>query len=99
MPLVGIDPARAGANEDVDLRRMAAHALPVTARINVWRYLDAKERAIACHASQIPAGGRPSMRLASRLGRLLQSVETFHRALPAVSTSERIERDLFEGVT
>ena len=99
MPLVGIDPTRFGTNRDIDLRRVAAQDVPVTARINVRRYLDAKQRAIVCHASQLTEGRDPSMFLDSRIGRLLQSIETFHRAFPAVSTSERIERDLFQGLT
>ena len=99
MPLMGIDPTRFGTNRDIDLRRMAVQTVPVTARINVRRFLDAKQQAIACHASQLTGGRDQSTRLDSRIGRLLQSVETFHRAFPAVSASERIERDLFQGLT
>jgi LmbE family N-acetylglucosaminyl deacetylase len=99
MPLIGIDPGRFGTNGDIDLRRVAAQDVPVTTRIDVRRYLDSKQRAIACHASQISGGRDRSMRLNSRIGRLLQSVETFHRAFPVASTSERVERDLFQGLT
>jgi len=99
MPIIGIDPARFGKNHDIDLRQIAAQAVPVTARINVRRYLDTKQQASACHASQLSGGGGQSTRLNSRIGRLLQSTETFHRTFPSVSKSERIERDLFQGLT
>jgi LmbE family N-acetylglucosaminyl deacetylase len=98
MPLIGIDPTRVGANRDINLNRMAAQYVPVTARINVRRYVDAKQRAVACHASQLADGGS-SMRLAGRVGRLLQWTEAFYRAFPPVSTRERVERDLFQGLT
>src|SRR6185436_7844599 len=97
MPLFGRDPRRFGRNKDIDIASLAEVSFPVHAVINVQgERLAAKERASACHKSQI-ASGPPARGLLSLFLRSSQNREAFMRAYPPVVGSVR-EKDLFEGV-
>jgi LmbE family N-acetylglucosaminyl deacetylase len=95
MPLFGFDPKAVGKNKDIDLRAALDHALPITTKIDVGPYYDAKRQAAACHRSQLSGPGPFWERLPQWLVRRAQSTETFHRASPPFQRGERIERDLF----
>lgn len=97
MPLFGRDPRRHGQNQDVDLKAIASWDVPLTARIQVGAYLAAKDRAIACHASQQPLTQSKNA-LVCALLRRMQSVESFSRLYPPVAPGEALERDLFGGI-
>jgi LmbE family N-acetylglucosaminyl deacetylase len=98
MRLIGKDPRRMGRNQDVDLTEIAKNQFPIHARVNYRRAAKIKERATACHASQLDWGpsGQGLAGLLWRLDRL-GPTETFMRAHPAAADG-RIERDLFQGV-
>ncbi len=80
LPLFGQDPHRYGRNQDIDLADLAAVDFPIHARISYRDVIDAKERAAACHKSQI--GGGPNG-LIGRVLRRFNGPETFMRAIPA----------------
>jgi LmbE family N-acetylglucosaminyl deacetylase len=98
MPLFGFDPRTVGKNKDIDLRAALDHALPITTKIDVSPYYDAKQQAAACHQSQLSGPGPFWERLPKWLVRRTQSIETFHRASPPFHRGERIERDLFANI-
>ncbi|RMF28904.1 MAG: GlcNAc-PI de-N-acetylase [Chloroflexi bacterium] len=97
MPLFGMDPTALGRNRDINLKAALERALPVTTRVDVRDYLEVKQRAAACHQSQI-VGGPGTRNFYGRLPRWLvrrwRSTETFHRAYPPYA-NRRVERDLF----
>ncbi len=97
MPLLGVNPEAIGKNKDVNLRAALEHELPVTTRIDIGDYYEIKQRAGACHSSQLSGPGSFWGRLPRWLVRRLQSGETFHRAAPPFRQGERAERDLFAG--
>ncbi|MFQ6100848.1 MAG: PIG-L family deacetylase [Anaerolineae bacterium] len=99
MPLFGVNPAALGKNQDINLRAVLAHELPVTTRIDISAYYEVKQRAGACHSSQLSGPGSFWGRLPRWLVRRWRSMETFHRATPPFRQGERRERDLFVGVT
>jgi LmbE family N-acetylglucosaminyl deacetylase len=94
LPLFGQDPRHWGRNKDIDLVDIAESEFPVHARIDIRSVADRKERASACHASQLmprPTGiGRWLFRFSER-------EEVYMRAVPPASPQLK-ERDLFEGV-
>lgn len=91
--LFGQDPRRFGRNHDIDLVRIASWEVPVTTRVDVRRYVAVKQRASACHASQLPLG-RQSL-ITRLLFRRVQSAEYFARAYPPVAPGEPTETGLF----
>ncbi len=95
LPWFGIDPQRFGRNQDIDLVQISQPDYPVHARINYRPVAAAKQQASACHASQ---EGPPSGGLLGLIFRLGSQYDTFMRAYPP-TPPERIERDLFEGIT
>lgn len=95
MPLVGRDPRRHGQNQDVDLVRIASWNVPTTARIKVGDYLEIKDRAIACHASQRPLA-ETKHGLLRGLIRQIESSECFSRVYPPVVRGEAVESSLLE---
>ena len=95
MPLFGLDPRAVGKNKDIDLRAALDHALPITTKIDVGPYYEAKQKAAACHRSQLSGPGPFWERLPRWLVRRAQSVEMFHRAIPPFQRSERVERGFF----
>jgi LmbE family N-acetylglucosaminyl deacetylase len=98
MPLFGLDPKAVGKNKDIDLRAALDHALPITTKINVGPYYNAKRQAATCHRSQLSGPGPFWDRLPQWLVRRAQSTETFHRASPPFHRGEQVERDFFTNV-
>ncbi|MGH2523934.1 MAG: PIG-L deacetylase family protein [Anaerolineales bacterium] len=99
LPLFGQDPRRYGRNKDIDLVSLAEVDFPVHARVRVrGDAVVMRQRASACHKSQL-SSGPPASGLLGWLNRQLGNDETYMRAYPPVSAGERVlERDLFEGV-
>lgn len=94
MTLLGRDPSAFGRNKDIDLRRIAEVTQPITTRINIRPYFEARVKASSCHHSQ--GGGRgigPWW-----LQRWLFSNDSFTRAFPPIDggNNSRVETDLFE---
>jgi len=97
MPLFGRDPRHFGRNKDIDIASLAEVDFPVHAVINVkGEPLLAKERASACHKSQL-GSGPPARGLVALFFRSSQNRERFMRAYPRVVGRVR-EEDLFAGV-
>lgn len=94
MPLFGRDPRRHGQNQDVDLVEIASWDVRLTTRVDVSRYLDYRDQAMACHASQCPLTESRNGLFRAVLRRF-QSVETFSRVYPVISQHESVETDLF----
>lgn len=99
MRLLGRDPSRWGRNQDIDLEEIAQNRFPIHAKVNYRPVAEAKEKATACHASQLDMGrsGNSILSLAFRLSRA-GTTETFMRAYPPAN-SGRPERDLFLGIS
>jgi LmbE family N-acetylglucosaminyl deacetylase len=95
MPLFGVNPEAVGKNRDINLRAVLEHSLPVTTRIDIRATYDVKQRAAACHSTQLSGPVTIWGRLPQWLVRRWQSVETFHRAWPPFGPNERLEQDLF----
>jgi LmbE family N-acetylglucosaminyl deacetylase len=95
MPLFGLDPRAVGKNKDIDLRAALDHGLPITTKIDVGPYYEAKQQAAACHQSQLSGPGPFWERMPRWLVRRAQSIETFHRAMPPFRQGERVERGFF----
>jgi hypothetical protein len=71
---------------------------PATTKIHTARYIDLSWKAMSCYKSQIQLS--PRVRLFRKLlGRMLQGTTSLSRVYPAWQPDERIERDLFAGVT
>jgi len=94
LKLIGRDPRHLGKNGDIDLASLAEVDFPIHARISIRDVLEQKERAAACHSSQLANMGGT---LARVFQRLFANAETFMRAVP-VEPPAQIERDLFEGI-
>ncbi len=94
LKLLGRDPRHFGKNGDIDLESLVEFDFPVHARISIGDALEQKERAAACHSSQLSSMGGA---LARVFQKLFANEETFMRAVPAQPPA-RIERDLFEGI-
>jgi LmbE family N-acetylglucosaminyl deacetylase len=96
LPLFGQDPAAMGRNKDINLKQMVdQEPLAVTTRINISPYLDASEQAALCHVSQVSGGYSQFPRF---LRRWLLRFDRYARIVPPF-WGERMERDLFAGVT
>ena len=94
LPLFGKNPRKFGRNEDIDLLEISRVDFPIHARIDFRRVADLKEKASACHKSQM---GPSSGGLFGVIMRLFSGPETFTRAHPPAPDRLR-ERDLFDGV-
>ncbi len=99
MPLFGVDPGALGKNKDINLRAILEHETPITTRVNIADYYDVKQQAGVCHSSQLSGPGSVWGRMPRWLVRRWQSGETFHRVAPPFRRGERVERDLFAGIT
>ena len=95
MPLMGKDPIAFGANRDINLVEIAGFDVPVTTRVDVSRYLQTKQQASACHASQGGGGGMMKM-VPKPLRQRLMGNEPFARVYPAPGPG--VESDLFAGI-
>lgn len=94
MPLLGQNPRQFGRNKDIDLLSLAEVEFPVHASIRLGTAeLEMKDRATACHASQLNGG--PNAGWGRRLARaFIPQREDFMRAHPPVTGTVR-ESDLF----
>lgn len=88
MPLFGQNPRQFGRNKDIDLLSLTEVDFPVHASIHLGQAeLDMKDRATACHASQLgggPDGGGWARRVVRRV---IPQREDFMRAYPPVTGS------------
>jgi len=96
LPLVGMDPRRFGQNKDIDLIELVKDEYPIHARVDIRSVNKIKERASACHASQLNSGDR-RMGILELFLRLLSRNETYMRAFPPAPANLR-EKDLFEDI-
>ena len=93
MRLRGVDPSRAGRNQDIDFTKVGVAPEIITTSINYGKYWEIKREASAKHGSQ--GGGTSFMRLFPTwfLKRFF-AVETYIRAYPILPEGHR-EKDLF----
>jgi LmbE family N-acetylglucosaminyl deacetylase len=96
LPLFGIDPRHFGKNQDIDLLELVKVEYPIHARINIRSVQEIKERASACHASQLDHGFR-RQGIAGWIFKLVSRNETFTRAYPP-DPPKPLERDLFKDI-
>lgn len=97
MRLIGRDPSKFGRNQDIDLAEIASWEVPITTRVDVSPWYEAKMAAATCHHSQ--GGGSGMWRpIPAPVRRRLLGTETFFRAYPEVPPGARAETDLFAGV-
>jgi LmbE family N-acetylglucosaminyl deacetylase len=96
LPLFGVDPTKFGHNNDINLLELIENIYPIHTRINIRSVSKIKDRASACHASQLNGGLRRRGILAV-LFHLLARHETYMRAFPPAPPDLR-EKDLFENV-
>ena len=97
MPLFGQDPRRFGRNKDIDIASLAEVEFPVHAEVRLSkRSIELRDRAAACHASQME-GGPPRAGMLGIINRLRGQRDLYMRGHPPV-TGRRRETDLFEGV-
>jgi LmbE family N-acetylglucosaminyl deacetylase len=78
--LIGRDPQHFGANHDIDISQVGVPDEQITLRLDVRPYLDVKERASVCHASQGGGGGPRGM--PSFLQRFIFRYEQYVQAWP-----------------
>ncbi len=101
MPLLGLDPRRAGANKDIDLVAIAegAKGFRTHARIRYQDVLERVRQATLCHKSQLHMAQLSwRERLFRRLSRPRRAEAHFMRAYPPVRPGEPMEHDLFAGI-
>ncbi len=97
LPLLGQNPRQFGRNKDIDIASLAEVEFPVHARVTVTpQAIAARERASACHKSQL-GGGPPRNRFMAIMNRIMGQRDMYMRAHPPVNGRER-ETDLFAGV-
>jgi len=97
LPLIGRDPRKFGRNQDIDLASLAEVEFPIHADVRLTEAaMKARERASACHQSQL-GGGPPRSGLMGLLQRVFGRRDTYMRAHPPANGARR-EKDLFEGV-
>jgi LmbE family N-acetylglucosaminyl deacetylase len=95
MRLRGVDPSRAGRNQDVDFTRVGRPPEMITTYINYGKYWDIKRLASAQHGSQ---GGGTSFtqRIPTWIQKRIFATETYIRAYPPVPAGFK-ETDLFSA--
>jgi LmbE family N-acetylglucosaminyl deacetylase len=93
MRLRGVDPTRAGRNQDIDFTRVGVPPEAITTSINYTKYWETKRMASSMHGSQ--GGGTSFSRIfPAWFQKRVFSKETYIRAYPPVSDGYR-EKDLF----
>jgi N-acetyl-1-D-myo-inositol-2-amino-2-deoxy-alpha-D-glucopyranoside deacetylase/mycothiol S-conjugate amidase len=98
LPLIGRDPRKFGRNGDIDLVDLAREEVPVHCRVPLSREAQArKQRASACHRSQLAGGSQRGGWLVRVLPRLFGADEPFMQAHPPVPPGTRLSRDLLAG--
>lgn len=94
MRLRGVNPRKAGVNQDLDFVEILQQTLFPTTKVNVQAYIDLWQTASLCHASQVnPRTGMPRF-----LRRVITRRQSLYRAFPEVSNGAKLERDIFEGI-
>jgi LmbE family N-acetylglucosaminyl deacetylase len=94
LPLLGQDPEAFGRNKDINIKRIADVDQKVTTQIGTKPYLEERQQAARCHASQMGGSGN---RLTGLFQKWLGRSDSFFRAVPPFE-DRRLERDLFTGV-
>lgn len=95
MPLFGVDPAKFGKNKDIDLTKILIEDYPIHAIINYRQFINQRDKASACHASQ--GEDKQSGYIITWLMRMFQPVELYMRAYPEFEGTRK-ERDLFSNI-
>ncbi len=94
LPLVGQDPHRFGRNGDIDLAELARVEFPVHCRLKLSAAaLERKDRASACHRSQLAGGPQRGGVIARAMTRFFGSQDQYMRAFPEAPAGLR-ETDL-----
>jgi N-acetyl-1-D-myo-inositol-2-amino-2-deoxy-alpha-D-glucopyranoside deacetylase/mycothiol S-conjugate amidase len=97
MQFFGRDVRHFGRNKDIDLTDMLATDYPVHAVIRLKKEsVQARDRAAACHASQL-SGGPPRRGILSFLNSLVGQRDNYMRAEPPAK-GRLHKNDLFEGI-
>jgi N-acetyl-1-D-myo-inositol-2-amino-2-deoxy-alpha-D-glucopyranoside deacetylase len=97
LSVFGRDPHRFGRNQDIDLASLVEVEFPVHAVVRLTRKdIQTRNRAAACHASQMGGGPRPGGIL-GLVTRLYGQRDYYMRAYPP-PVGRRRESDLFEGI-
>jgi LmbE family N-acetylglucosaminyl deacetylase len=87
------DPRQFGRNGDVDLVAIVENAQPASCAIDTRAWLAIRDRASACHTSQL--GGRRLLNvIPRRLRRRLEGSELYIRVHPPVAEGEPVGSDL-----
>jgi N-acetyl-1-D-myo-inositol-2-amino-2-deoxy-alpha-D-glucopyranoside deacetylase len=98
MTLLGRDVHHFGRNKDIDLAEMLQDEFPVNASVSLSNQaLVMRDKASACHASQLGGGG-PRGGLMALINKLFGQKDSYMRGYPPVK-GRRKEKDLFEGVS
>jgi LmbE family N-acetylglucosaminyl deacetylase len=97
--LLGRDVHHMGRNKDIDFAAFVEPDFPVHAVIRINKRSNlARDKASACHASQIgPGGGPRRMGLLGLINRIIGPRDSYMRVEPPV-TGHLHENDLFKGV-
>jgi N-acetyl-1-D-myo-inositol-2-amino-2-deoxy-alpha-D-glucopyranoside deacetylase len=96
LPLFGRDPSKYGKNRDIDLKSLAQVDFPIHATVRLSKEaIEIRERARACHASQI--GGPPQSRMLGVINKFMGKGDQYMRAFPP-PIKRRKESNLFQGV-
>jgi len=97
LPLFGRDPRRFGKNGDIDLVALVEDGdFPVHAEIDIRDMEELKNKAAACHVSQLE-DGTPQRGPISWFMRRYSRKEQFMRAYPPAEV-DLLENDLFAGI-
>jgi LmbE family N-acetylglucosaminyl deacetylase len=91
----GENPRRMGRNREIDLQAILDNAEPVHTRIDVSNYLEAWDKASACHTSQLVGRGQ---QMPMFLRKMFFSKQGLTRVIPAPQRNVVDENDLFVGV-
>ncbi len=93
--LLGKNPRKFGANQDIDMVAISEVDFPISTRINCRKVAHIRDAAAACHASQ---GGTSMVKgPVGWIRKQFGSVEEYMRAIPPISPGEK-EADLFQGL-
>lgn len=93
--LSGKNPAKFGANQDIDLLSIAREHFPIHGRIDYGSVREIRDRAARCHISQ--GGAEVATGVQAWLRHLFQKKELFMQAYPAPRGRIKL-RDLFSGI-
>lgn len=94
----GQDPRKMGRNKDIDMVKILENFEPVHASVDVGDYLEAWDKAAACHKSQGGGSIGYFRKYPMWLRRLFQGKQRFTRVYPEPKADRIDEYDLFEGV-